>query len=194
MEIPAQFWWVPCLIPFMVSIISGGAMGAVLTILYNNELAKQAATAKEKATISALVGELTHVRRLCDYNAKMQAEKIAPFIRFPIAVIHRTVFEERHSYPALAVMQKDLEALALGLMEVNQWINLRELMWTAPQVNSLNPQGSTAERIDDLRNKICEVCADKQKLEGVGPENFMYLRGFADVVLNKVVRLRDNRS
>jgi hypothetical protein len=176
----------PWVAQVLASIVGGGLAGGFLTIAYNWWTAQQKARAQEKATVASLVGELGHIRRLCDYNASLQASSIAPFVRFPTTVVLNATFEERHLYPRLSPLQQDLESLVLGVIQVNQWIDLRQSLLLIPYV----PGGKSGPgEADNLRNHFCELCAGKSKLEGVGSDNFIYVPAFTDALHRKIKEL-----
>ncbi len=176
----------PWIIQVLASIVGGGLAGGALTITYNWWSAKQKARAQEQATIASLAGELAHIRRLCDYNARLQGSSIAPFIQFPTTVLLKATFQERHLYPQLRPLQQDLETLVLGIISLNQLMNLRQILLLIPYV----PGGKSGPgEADNMRNYVCDLCAGKSQLVGVGPDNFIYLPEFTDSLLKKIEEL-----
>jgi hypothetical protein len=170
----------------LASIIGGGLAGGALTILYNWLTAKQEAIAQEKATIAALAAELAYIRRLCDSNARLQPEHIAPFIKFPTNVIVRTAFQEPHFYPLLDHLRTDLETLTLGIIQVNQLIDFRAVMWNKPTtLGGGNPQ----DHLDDMRNYICHLCSGKQLIPRVGSDSSIELPSLTDHLIKKIETL-----
>ena len=103
----------------LVSAVSGGLMGAILTLLYSRAGTKRAAQANERAAIDALAGELRNSSLLCGYHAKLRQNATAPFLRFSTKVATDVTFGQRHSYPLLESLQPRLEAYALAAIHVN---------------------------------------------------------------------------
>lgn len=172
-------------IQWLVPLVGGGLAGSALAILFNLWNAKQIATAKERGMIAALAAELRRSSLLCSHNAKLQAYSIAPFIHFPTIAARNAAFEERHSYPRLASIIQDLEYYTLGVMQVNEMIDQYRLL--IPSYDTARHQ-PTKDR-DDLRNQIAAICKGDFKLEGIGPENFLVLPRFIEVVAKKVESL-----
>ncbi len=170
----------------LASILGGGLAGGVLTLLYNGIIAKQKANAQEKATIAALATELAYIRRLCDYNASFQREDIAPFIKFPTNVTLRTAFQERHLYPLLHPLQADLETLTLGIIQVNQLIDFRTVMWNKPTTLS---GGNPQDYLNGMRNTICHLCSGKQQIFRVGSDSSIELPVLTDDLIKKIETL-----
>ena len=177
----------PWVIQTLASIIGGGLAGGALTIGYNWWTAKQKSAAQEKATIAALVSELKHIRRLCDFNARIKGPGIALFVRFPTTVSLKATFEERHLYPRLKQLHQDLESLVLGVIQVNQLIDLHKSVLVMPSIpGGLDPR---PELCSNTENQIRHLCSGQLKVENVGPENFIVLPTFTDVVLKRLEKL-----
>lgn len=171
-----------------VSLLVSAVTGAILTILYNWWNVRQAAKAKEKGAIAALAGELRRSNLLCDHNANLRQDSTAPLIRFPMTVALDVTFVERHSYPRLASLQKDMEAYTMGIIHINQLIDLHHMLWASPERPSGVSKGAEGRR-EELRFKIADLCSGKTRLEGVGTENFIFLPTFIDVLLKKISRV-----
>jgi hypothetical protein len=169
----------------LISFVGGGLAGSVLTILFNFWNAKRIATAKEKGMIETIAAELRASNLLCAHNAKLQAYSIAPFIHFPTIAACNVAFEERHSYPRLASIIQDIEYYTLGVMQVNEMIDQYRLLIYSYDT-SLQQHGKDR---DDLRNQIAAICKGDSKLEGTGPENFLILPTFIEVLAKRVESL-----
>lgn len=84
-------------------------------------------------------------------------------------------------YPLLADLLHELEWYTLGIIHVNEMIDIYRLL--------LPPAGLSSDaqnRRDDLRNQIAGLCEGRLKLEGVGSENFIILPNFIEAISEKV--------
>lgn len=172
-------WWFSPL----AGLVSGGLMGALVNRVFIWRNAQQAEERKEKGIIASLVGELRHARALCDLNAGLPKRAPETFIRLPTAVALRATFEERHSYPRIAELHQDLEAYIMSASHVNQLMELHDLICSSGVwVKGRGEYDRSMERISSL-------CAGELKLEGFGPEKFIYLPKFIEHVLSKLERV-----
>jgi len=170
------------------SFLTGSLVAALVTIGWNWWSAKRGAKAREKAVIASLAGELRRSKALCESNAKLRDHPAPPFIRFPTSVALRATFEERHHFPKLAGLQKDLEHYTMGVSHINQMIELHDRLWASTeQAGGVSP--GAAGRREHLRRQIADLCAGELKLEGVGPENFIILPTYTQVILKKIQEL-----
>jgi len=85
-------------------------------------------------------------------------------------------------------LQKDLEAYTMAVFHVNQLIDLHDLLYISPEISSSFSK-SAVERRQELQHYIADLCDGKKELEGVGPENFVYLPTFIDVVSKRIDRV-----
>lgn len=178
----AQSW-----IWMLGSFLTGSLAAALVTIGWNWWNAKQIAKAKEQAAIASLAGELRRSIALCEHNAKFKDHPAPPFIRFPTSVALRATFEERHSFPKLATLQDDLEHYTMALSQINQMIDLHdELLPLAARAPSVDGVRLSCEA---LRRQIADICSGQEKLEGVGPENWLDIPTFTRVVLKEIEEL-----
>ncbi|HLC03118.1 MAG TPA: hypothetical protein VJK02_08790 [Anaerolineales bacterium] len=174
-------------IAWLVAIIAGGLAGSALSIAFQKSTARRLMREKEASLISALRGELERGRLLCQYNAKLQSEQVATFISFPTIAAIRATFEERHSFPKLAPFIKNLEYYTLAILQLNQMIEHYTLLTTlggAPGYHVSDPR-------DDLRNQICSICDGTGDLKGTGPENFIRLPTYIELVSSKIAPLTE---
>jgi hypothetical protein len=176
----SEFWT-----SFLISSITGGFAGAVLTILYNYVMAKQSSVAKEKSKISSLTGELRRNILLCEHNSELRQNPTAPFIRFTNLVSTEVTFGKRYAYPHLANIQSKLEFYTLALSQVNQFIDLHNQLWSSTEQASSTTIGASGRR-EELRFQITDICSGKAKIKGVGPEGFIVLPPFIKDVSKQV--------
>lgn len=174
------------IIQWLVALVGGGLAGSALAILFNLWNASRMTRSKEVSLLEALHGELQRSRLLCDHNAKLQAHRTAVFIRFPAIGATKATFEERHSYPSLASVIKQLEYYTLAVLQVNEMIDQYRLLIAEEGA----PGYHIAADRDNLRNQIAGICAGSVDLKGTGPENFLRLPTFIDLVSSKVARIR----
>ena len=162
-----------------ISALTGGLMGAVINVLYQRTAARCNAKAKEQAAIHALAAELRRSRALCDYNANLRQDATGPLIQFPTATAQTVSFAERRHFPRLSRLQDDLVAYTMGLLQINQLIELHHLLWISPEQPSGVSPGAAGRR-KQLRMRVADICAGQVRLEGVGPENFIVLPKYID--------------
>jgi len=174
-------------ISLLISALVGGLGATIVNIGWSWWNAKRAADARQEGIIASLAGELRRTIALCNRNAGLREDPLGPFIRFPTAVALRVTFEERHSYPRLVGLQKDLEAYTMSVIHVNQLIDLHELLWSSPESGKVSVSGQVLRT--ELQVRIARLCAGERKIEGVGPENFIYLPEFTEHVLHEIERL-----
>jgi hypothetical protein len=173
----------------LVAAFTGGLMGAIVNVLYNYTTTRSAAAAKQQAAIEALAAELKRCRTLCDYNAGLKDDSTGPFIEFPIGTALDVSFEEREKFPKLLGIQENLVHYTLGLMHINQLIELHHLLWTSSeQPTGVNP--GAAGRRDKLRLRICDICSGNLHLEGVGPENFISVPKYIELITSQLQNAR----
>jgi len=183
-----QLW-----VNLLISAITGGLAGAALTILYNHAASRQAARAKESGAIASLAGELIRSRLLCEHNAKLRGNATAPFIRFPTAVSENVTFGERYAYPRVQRLQSKLEAYTLAAMHVNQLIDLHHQLWSSTEAPSSVTKGAPGRR-EELRFQIADICSGQITLDGVGPEGFVVLPTFIDVISKELEKIATGPS
>jgi hypothetical protein len=172
----------------LISAVTGGLMGAIANILYAWRADRRAARVKQEATIASLMGELRRSRALCDHNAKLKLESTAPFIRFPTTVAVRATFEERHGYPRLRSLHNELEDYTMALLHINQLMDLHDLLWISSVPATGVDEGAQSRR-GKLQHQIADLCAGREKLTGVGPENFVVLPPFIGNVMKGIQSL-----
>ena len=132
----------------------------------------QIAASRQNGALAALKGELRRNQLLCNYNKSLQGLSTAPFIHFPTVTAIHVTFEERHSYPKLAAVQDKLEHYVLGIIQVNELIDLYHS--TMPAVGQSGYHQLKGDR-DGLKNKIAAICDGSQKLEGLTTDNAIAL-------------------
>ncbi len=170
----------PWVLQSLASLIGGGLAGASLTIVYNLIKTKIEQDSKGKGVLSALAGEARRCKILCEYNGRMDIGGNPNFISFPITVALSATFEERHAFPKLQAMMKDLEAYTLALLHINQMIELHNSMWPA-----LDKEFSGTHK-NNLRNQVIGWCKGEKPLEGVGPDNYVVLPNFISQISAKL--------
>jgi len=169
----------------LIAALSGGLMGAIVNIVYQRQATRSAAKARQQAVIEALSAELRRCQALCGYNAGLKDDSTGPLIQFPTSTALVVSFAERERFPRLSILQNALVHLTLGLIHINQLIELHHLLW----MSTKQPSGTTpgaAGRRDQLRLRICDICAGNSRLEGVGPENFIVLPKYIEYVSAKL--------
>jgi hypothetical protein len=137
---------------------------------------------KQRAVIEALSAELARSRALCDYNASVIEDATGPFVQFPTSTALIVCFAEREKFPRLSSLQGDLVHYYLGLLHINQLIELHHVLWMSPELPKGTTPGASGRR-DLLRARIGDICSGKMKLESVGPENFLYLPNFINHII-----------
>ena len=171
------------------SFLTGSLAAAFVTIGWNWWNAQQIAKAKEKAVIASLAGELRRSVALCEYNAKFRHHPVPAFVRFPTGVALAATFEERQSSPKLAPFHEDLEHYTMAVSQINQMIELHDRLWASTeQANSTSP--GAAGRREHLRHQIADLCSGQEKLEGVGPENWIIVPDSIKVLHKSIKQLR----
>jgi hypothetical protein len=143
---------------------------------------------KQTSLIEALHSELERGRLLCEYNAKLQADPIAVFIRFPTIAAVKATFEERQSFPKLTPLIKNPEYYTLAILQVNEMIDQYQLLM--PEAGA--PGYHTGQARDNLRNQIAGICAGNLDLKGTGPENFIRLPTYINLISSKIEPLRSH--
>lgn len=164
-------------IELIVSALSGGAAGTLITILYNVLKEKIKATAREKGIITALAGEVNRNRLLCIHNASLQHLSIAPFVHFPVSVASLVTFEERNGFPKLKSLNKNLEWYTLALYHMNEQIDTYRILL----VPTGRPPSETGDERDSLRNHIVSICSGNV-IKGIGPNDEIVLTKLIDEI------------
>ena len=177
-------------VQWLVALIGGGLAGSALSILFQTWTARRTSAKRQAAIIETLNGELERGRLLCEYNAKLQSEPIAVFIRFPTIAAVTATFEERHSFPKLAPIIKNLEYYTLSVLQINEMIAHHQLL----TAQTGGPGYHIDKHRDDLRNQICGICAGNLDLKGTGPENFIRLPSYISYISSKIQPLRQNAT
>ncbi len=175
-------------VQWLVAIIGGGLAGSALSILFQIWTARRTSGKRQNALVDTLSGELERGRLLCEYNAKLQSEPIAVFIQFPTTAAVAATFEERHAFPKLAPIIKTLEYYTLSVLQINEMIAHYRLL--TAQTGA--PGYHVDKHRDDLRNLICGICAGNLDLKGTGPENFIRLPSYINLVSSKIQALRED--
>lgn len=163
--------------PWLVLLISalfGGLMGAVINIIYQRRSEQRLANIRERSAIRELKSEMRCCIAFCDYNAGIKDDPTGPFTQFPTTAALTVTFKESYQYPQLALLHNKLVHYVMGLMKVNQLMELHQVLWMANERPTGSYSGASGRR-DDLRLKIAAICAGKNKLLGVGPEGFLDL-------------------
>ena len=173
------------LITWLVAMLGGGLAGAGLTIGISACNTRRLGRQRESAIIQAIVAEVDSVTLLCEHNAKLEANSLAPFISLPNAATMRASFEERERYPRLRALQPLIVHYALAVQQINQLISYYRII--SPQSGS---QGMVAEQRDNLRNSISAVCKGTGRIEGVGPEGFLIFPDFAKRMQKQLVAIQ----
>jgi len=172
----------------VVSFLTGSLTAAIVTVAWDCYKAKRVAEARQKAMIASLAGELRRSKAVCEHNAKLRRDLCPAFIRFPTSAAMSATFEERHSFPKLTGLHQDLEHYTMGVSHINQMIQLHDRLWaSAEQPNATSP-GARGWR-EQLRHQIADICSGQDKLEGVGPENFIYVPRFIEHIVKEVEEL-----
>lgn len=73
----------------------------------------------------------------------------------------------------------------MGIIHINQLIDLHHILWASPEQPSGVSKGAEGRR-EESQFKIADLCSGKTKLEGVGPENSIYMPTFIEVLLKKI--------
>lgn len=168
------------IISLLVSAMTGGLTGALANIGWNWWNTRQAARRKEMGTIASLTGELRHTLALCELNTKALEDAPSWFRRFPTAVASRATSEERHDYPRLAAVQDDLKAYTMGVIHMNQLMDLYD------HLSSAADRYVRTEGAPPLQHDIGALCAGESRMEGIGSEGFVYLPTFTEQLLAEI--------
>jgi hypothetical protein len=177
----------------LISAVTGGLMGAIANIAYSARREKALAQAKENATVGSLIGELRRTRALCEYNGKLKTESTTPFVRFPTSVALRATFEERHAYPRLRPLLKQLEDYTMALLHISQLMELHDLLWLSSVPATGVDEGAQSRR-GRLQHEIADFSSGQQKLKGVGPEGFVVLPSFIDYLAKSIEDTSGDRT
>jgi len=169
------------IIQWLLSLLGGGLFGSIVSILFNVWNTNRNALRKEKGMIASLEAELRRSDLLCKHNAQLQGSKIAPFIHFPTIAAINVAFEERHSYPRTASIDKEIEYYTLAVMQINEMIDLYQSLITAHEDPPIEQ--------DNLRNSIASICQGNSKLLGIGHQGFLVLPQYISSLSPKVYEL-----
>jgi hypothetical protein len=177
----------PWLILF-VSAISGGAVGAVISVIYHWISESITKISRERASINSLIAELKRCKSLCDYNSELKEDPIGPFIQFPVITANEVTFRNRYYYPKLNFVQDDLVHCTMGLLQVNQLIDLHKILWSANEEPRGHFSGASVER-EKIRREIAEICAGTKNITKVGPNDFIFLPQYISSVIAKIEKI-----
>jgi len=164
-------------------------MASIVSLLWNWWNAQQAVKAKERALIASLAGELRRSVALCEYNAKFRDHPVPAFVRFPTGVALAATFEQRQSSAKLAPLHEDLEHYTMAVSQINQMIELHDRLWASTEQANSTSRGAAGRR-EHLRHQIADLCSGQEKLEGVGPENWIIVPTFIKVLHKRIKQLR----
>jgi hypothetical protein len=174
---------------YYLAKVYGDVAGTKLAIEFEKQQAAESQERIEKGALASLEGELRRSKALCVHNASLKTQSTAPFIHFPTTVAMRITFEERHKYPRLEGLLGDLEAYTMGLLHINQLMDLHDLLWISPVPATGVDEGAQSRR-GKLQHQIANLCAGDEELKGIGPENFVVLPSFIDHLLKSVERIK----
>lgn len=174
---------------YYLAKVYGDVAGTKLVIDFEKQQAAENQLQIEKGALASLKGELKRSKALCRHNASLKTKSLPPFIRFPTTAALHIAFEERYKYPRLKELFEDVETYTMALIHINQLMELHDLLWIS-QVPATGVDEGAQSRRGKLQLQIADLCAGVEKLEGVGPENFVILPQFIDYLENNIRRLR----
>lgn len=173
---------------YYLSKVYGDVAGTKLAIDFERQQASERQASLEEGAVASMAAEFRRSKVLCQHNAGLKTESLAPFIRFPTTAAMRITFEDRHEYPRLADLFGDLETYTMAILHVNRLIEMHDLLWISPVSATVTDEGAQG-RLGKLQRQIADLCSGREGLKGVGTGDIVVLPSFIDHLIDGLEQL-----